>query len=104
MKRLFPLVPLLCACAGLPLPVIAHPAGVDANGCHHERSSGSSWQDTYHCHEHKPANRDTNAAVKKSRENICHDSKSPNYKQLQRFISYKIMKQCTASGGRPYLR
>jgi len=69
VKRLFPLVPLLCACAGLPLPVIAHPAGVDANGCHHERSSGSSWQDTYHCHEQKPADPDTGTAVKKSREN-----------------------------------
>ena len=99
--------PFALACAGAlacPLPAAAHPGGVDANGCHYERSTGKNWQDTYHCHEHKPANRDTNAAVKKSRENICHDSKSPNYKQLQRFISYKTMKQCTASGGRPYLR
>ena len=73
--------------------MIAHPAGVDANGCHHERSSGSSWQDTYHCHEQKPADPDTGTAVKKSRENVCHDAGSPNYSKLQ---------QCTSSGGRPY--
>ena len=38
--------------------------GVDANGCHYERSTGRNWQDTYHCHEQKPANSDTAAAVK----------------------------------------
>ena len=90
---------VLCAPAAQP-----HPGGTDGNGCHYERSSGKDWQDTYHCHEEQPPNPDVAAPVKKSRENICHDSKSPNYKQLQRFISYQIMKQCTASGGRPYLR
>ena len=87
-----------------PPPASAHPGGVDANGCHYERSTGKDWQDTYHCHEQKPANRNTSAAVKKSRENICHDSGSPNYSQLQRFVAYKSMKQCTTSGGRPYKR
>ena len=96
---------LLASCAGVlawPPAASAHSGGVDANGCHYERSTGKNWQDTYHCHEHKPANRDTNAAVKKSRENICHDAGSPNYSKLQYFVAYKSMKQCTTSGGRPY--
>jgi hypothetical protein len=62
---------------------------------------GKDWQDTYHCHEQKAPNRKTDAPVKKSRENICHDAGSPNYSKLQYFVSYKSMKQCTSSGGRP---
>ena len=85
-----------------PLPVAAHPGGLDANGCHYERSSGKNWQDTYHCHEQKAPNRKTSAPAKKSRENICHDAESPNYSKMQYFVSYKSMKQCTSSGGRPY--
>jgi len=88
-------------CAG-PRAATAHPGGVDPNGCHYERSDGKDWQDTYHCHEQKPANRDTSAAVRKSRENICHDAGSPNYSTLQHFVAYKSTKQCTTSGGRPY--
>ncbi len=79
-------------------------AASTANGCHYERSRGSGWQDTYHCHEPKPANPDAAAPAKKSRENICHDASSPNYSKLQYFVSYKSMKQCTTSGGRPYKR
>jgi hypothetical protein len=87
-----------------PAAAFAHPGGVDGNGCHYERSRGSGWQDTYHCHEQKPANPDVSAPAKKSRENICHDAASPNYSRLQYFVSYKSMKQCTTSGGRPYQR
>ncbi len=87
-----------------PAVVFAHPGGLDGNGCHYERSRGNGWQDTYHCHEPKPANPDSAAPAKKSRENICHDAASPNYSKLQYFVSYKSMKQCTTSGGRPYKR
>jgi hypothetical protein len=102
----FPLLTLVLF-AGLwacPPPAAAHPGGLDANGCHYERSSGKNWQDTYHCHEQRPASRDTGAAVKKSRENICHDAGSPNYSKVQYFVPYKSMKQCTTSGGRAYKR
>jgi hypothetical protein len=91
--------PLVC-----PAPAFAHPGGVDTNGCHHERSRGSGWQDTCHCHESKPANADAVAPARKSRENICRDAGSPNYSKLRYFVSYKSMKQCTTSGGRPYKR
>ena len=95
---------LLAGVLASPPPAGAHPGGLDANGCHYERSSGKNWQDTYHCHEQRPANRDTGAAVRKSRENICHDAGSPNYTRLQYFVPYKSMKQCTTSGGRAYKR
>jgi hypothetical protein len=79
----------LLLCAGLAvsaLPAAAHPGGVDANGCHYERSSGRDWQDTCHCDEQKPANPDVNAVARESRENIRHDSGSPNYSKLPYFI------------------
>jgi hypothetical protein len=104
VKHLTPFA-LVVSCAGgfaWSEPATAHPGGVDANGCHYERSTGKNWQDTYHCHEQKPANRDTAAPAKKSRENICHDAGSPNYSKLQYFVAYQTMKQCTTSGGRPY--
>ena len=103
MKRHAPFVLVLGSdfLAG-PLPLAAHPGGVDANGCHYERSTGKNWQDTYHCHEQKPPNRDSSAAARKSRENIRHDAGSPNYSKLQYFVACQGMKQCTTSGGRPY--
>ena len=69
MKHLTPSA-LLLSWVGLlasPGAATGHPGGVDANGCHYERSSGKNWQDTYHCHEQKPANPDSGAPVKKSR-------------------------------------
>jgi hypothetical protein len=87
-----------------PAAVFVHPGGVDGNGCHYERSRGGAWQDTYHCHGQKPANPDMTAPARKSRENIRHDAGSSNYSRLQYFVSYKSMKQCTTSGGRPYKR
>ena len=103
MKHLTPIFLGICASLlACPLPAIAHPGGVDSNGCHYEKSTGKNWQDTYHCHEQKAPNPDTSAPVKKSRENICHDSGSPNYSKVQYFVAYKSMKQCTTSGGRAY--
>jgi len=78
--------------------VSAHEGRLDANGCHYDRGNGNR----YHCHKEVPPNPERNATVKKSRENICHDAGSPNYSKLQYFVSYKSMKQCTSSGGRPY--
>jgi hypothetical protein len=93
---------LFAGLLSVPPAVLGHPGGVDANGCHYERSRGKGWQDTYHCHEQRPPNRDRSAPVRKSRENICHDASSSNYNQLQYFVPYKSMKQCTSSGGRAY--
>ena len=40
-------------------------------------------------------------AVKKSKNNICHDKTSSSYKQTTNFTAYKTMDECTKSGGRP---
>ncbi len=75
----------------------AHPGGLDGNGCHYDRNNGR-----YHCHREVPPNSDRNAPVKKSRENVCHDKRSPNYRTLRYFISYQTMDMCIVSGGREY--
>ena len=74
----------------------AHPGKLDANGCHYESASGE-----YHCHKEVKPNRNVKAAVKKSRENVCHDRSSPNYTTLKYFIAYKTMGECVTSGGKP---
>jgi hypothetical protein len=73
----------------------AHNGALDKNGCHYEASTGQ-----YHCHKEVKPNPDVNAPVKKSRENICHDKSSSNYKTVKYFIAYKSMPECLASGGR----
>src|SRR5262245_16401082 len=80
------------------IPAGAHPGRLDDNGCHYERGKGG-----YHCHEERPPNPDRMAPVKKSRENICHDKSSPNYRQLRYFVSYQTMRACVGSGGREAL-
>ena len=75
----------------------AHSGGLDANGCHYEKGHGN-----YHCHQDVPANPDVDAVAKKSRDNVCHDRSSPNYRSVKYFISYRSMKDCQASGGRKY--
>jgi len=74
----------------------AHPGRLDQNGCHYDGGGGIG----YHCHQDPRPNMDVTAVAKKSRDNICHDSSSANYRQLKYFISYKSMKDCLASGGR----
>ena len=74
---------------------LAHPGKLDGNGCHYESASGE-----YHCHKEVKPNRNVNAAVKKSRENVCHDKSSPNYTTIKYFIPYKSMGECVTSGGR----
>ncbi len=98
--RLLPAV-----CAGLltaSLPAAAHEGGLDRNGCHYDRSNGS-----YHCHKQTTEiapNPDRAAGAKKSRENICHDKGSSNYRSIRYFISYRDMDACLASGGVSYRR
>jgi hypothetical protein len=76
----------------------AHNGALDKNGCHYEAATGK-----YHCHTETrdlEPNPEVNAPVKKSRENVCHDKSSSNYKTIKYFISYKTMSACLTSGGR----
>src|SRR5262245_33289694 len=77
---------------------VATPGALDENGCHYERKRGN-----YHCHREEPPNPNRNAAVKKSRENICHDRRSPNYGMLRYFVAYRNMNDCLVSGGREHM-
>ena len=85
------LIPLILATG----TASAHPGALDGNGCHYDKSSGQ-----YHCHKEVKPNRKVDAVAKKSRENVCHDKSSSNYKTLRYFIAYKSMAECLASGGR----
>ncbi|MEO8063227.1 MAG: hypothetical protein ABI821_10825 [Pseudomonadota bacterium] len=87
---------LLAALALLaPGAASASAGALDGNGCHYDRSKGNQ----YHCHKEAPPNLDRNATVKKSRENICHDKSSPNYRTIRYFVSYRSMTACVTSGG-----
>ncbi len=81
---------LLCSSVAQP-----HPGRLDANGCHYEKAGSS-----YHCHQEVPPNTDVTAVAKKSRDNICHDASSPNYRTVRYFIAYRSLKDCLSSGGR----
>ena len=74
----------------------ASAGALDGNGCHYDRAGGNQ----YHCHKDVPPNPDRTAKVKKSRENVCHDKSSPNYRTLKYFIAYRSMAACITSGGR----
>lgn len=63
-------------------PAAAHLGGLDASG------------------KDATPNPDIDAPVKKSREDICHDFSSPNYRSIRYFISYRDMCACLESGGR----
>jgi hypothetical protein len=86
------LAPLLAFAAGR---ADAHPGKLDANGCQYEAASGD-----YHCHEEAQPDRNTSAAVKKSRENVRHDQSPPNYSTTEFFIASKTLAECQSSGGR----
>jgi len=85
---------LLALLASTPV-ALASAGALDANGCHYDRANGNK----YHCHKEVPPNPDRNAPVKKSRENVCHDQKSPNYRTIKYFVSYRTMAACVTSGG-----
>ena len=40
-------------------------------------------------------------AVKKSKNDICHDKTSNGYKQTKNFTAFNSMDECVKSGGRP---
>ena len=95
MIRLLAIASILFAVAFAAGTANAHNGKLDRNGCHYEAATGE-----YHCHKDVKPNRDVNAPVKKSRENVCHDKSSSNYKSIKYFISYKTMAECVSSGGR----
>jgi len=79
-------------------PANAHPGKLDGNGCHYDTATGR-----YHCHKQTSEltpNPAVTSPVKKSRENVCHDKSSPNYKTIKYFVPYKTLPECLTSGGR----
>jgi hypothetical protein len=76
-------------------PGVAHPGGLDGNGCHYKKGLKN-----YHCHQTVAPNPDRQAPVKKSRDNICHDETSPNWKTIKFFVRYETLAGCLTSGGR----
>jgi len=78
------------------LTVSAHPGDKDEAGCHRDANAG-----TMHCHD-KEGSILPWPPVKKSREDICHDRKSPWYDRTIHFESFKSMQACLESGGRKY--
>jgi len=96
MRRILSLTALMFPLALAPGTASAHNGKLDANGCHYESATGE-----YHCHKEVKPNRNVNAAVKKSRENVCHDKSSSNYSSIKYFIAYKTMGECVSSGGKP---
>ncbi|HET9862671.1 MAG TPA: hypothetical protein VFP37_04450 [Steroidobacteraceae bacterium] len=88
---------LLCAAP----PAAAHEGRLDRNGCHHDRAHGHQ----YHCHEDAgelAPNPDIRAAARKSRDNICHDARSPNYRSERHLFGYRSRDACLAGGGRAW--
>ena len=77
------------------IPAFSSDGKLDENGCHYDRKKGG-----YHCHEQRPPNPDRFAPVKKSRDNVCLDKSSPNYRTLRHFVAYRDMLTCVGSGGR----
>ena len=48
-----------------------------------------------------PAAAAADPAVKKSKNNICHDKTSPGYNQTKNFTPFATMDECVKSGGQP---
>ena len=92
--------PILSAAMAAPLLLLgigtasSHSGGLDVNGCHYEPGLRH-----YHCHQKGKLDADPKAVAKKSRENICHDATSPNYKTLKYYAPYPSMEACLKSGG-----
>jgi hypothetical protein len=70
----------------------AHPGGLDAQGCHHNRKTGD-----YHCHR-APA--PVQPAVKMSTSGICHARGSTYYDRTFNYQSFASLEACIAAGGR----
>ena len=97
MRRILTLTSFALSLALAAGTASAHNGKLDGNGCHYESATGE-----YHCHEEVKPNRNVNAAVKKSRENVCHDKSSPNYSTLKYFVPYPSLQACLTSGGRAF--
>jgi len=95
MRRILTLTAITLTLALSAGVACAHNGKLDANGCHYASATGE-----YHCHKEVKPNRKVDAVAKKSRENVCHDRTSSNYKTIKYFIAYKSMAECVASGGR----
>jgi|APGre2960657373_1045057.scaffolds.fasta_scaffold17569_1 hypothetical protein len=84
----------------LVLPSIswAHSGGLNASGCHNQKSTG-----TYHCHR-APASPSSPSAnqsiVKMSKTRICHDKNSSYYSRTIHFTAFNTLGECLAAGGR----
>jgi hypothetical protein len=87
------LIALLATGSLCPAILLAHPGGLDANGCHTNRKTGD-----YHCHRESAVAVDP--PVKKSSSGICHDRKSQYYEQTKKFTAFQTIKACIDSGGR----
>lgn len=95
--RRIPAALFLVLAALAPSMGIAHDGELDTNGCHYHTATGR-----YHCHGDPKPNPDVDAPAKKSRENVCHDRASPNYKKLRYFVSYPSLQACLTGGGRAF--
>jgi hypothetical protein len=89
---------LLAFSAFATIPAAASEGPLDENGCHYERG-----HQNYHCHKNVGPNPDRLAPVKKTRDNVCYDKKSPNYRMAVYFVGYRSMADCVMSGGDEYV-
>lgn len=78
-------------------PVFPHPGGLDGNDCHYDTGTGR-----YHRHRDAKRHRHINAVARKSRENVCHDPPSPNYRTLEYVVGYPSLQARVTSGGRAF--
>jgi hypothetical protein len=94
---------------GQPVQRLAHPGGLNAQGCHTNRKTGA-----YHCHRASatpPGTPDAakrnggpssgnSGPIKKSSSGICHAPGSSYYQQTKQFTAYSSVDECVQSGGR----
>ena len=84
-------------------PVLAHPGGLNAQGCHTNKKTGE-----YHCHRPQPpppaaaqpVHGETTGIVKMSSSGICHDPSSPYYSRTTNFTPFDTLDACLKAGGR----
>ena len=96
---------LLCFAMG----VMAHPGGLNAQGCHNNKKTGE-----YHCHGGASTSGGGVSAasglsgapvsggppVKKSSSGICHAQGTSYYANTKNFSAFPDLESCISSGGR----
>ena len=73
----------------LPSIASAHSGGLNASGCHNQKSTGS-----YHCHRSAPSPSSPSAnqsIVKMSKTRICHDKNSSYYSRTFHFTAFNTL-------------